>query len=303
MTHYTTVFFDLYGTLIDIHTEEDPDAAWTALRAALYQNGADYATNTQLRNEFRRQVVRANATRDIHTEEDPDAAWTALRAALYQNGADYATNTQLRNEFRRQVVRANATRTRTEWFEPDFLPAYRGLLEACWADDSLDHARKVAWAFRRAATTKFRLYPGVFDMLTQLRSAGLRVALVSNAQSCYTRPELELTGLGDVFDEVVISSDEGARKPSAELFRSALVRMNVEPEHVVMVGNDPRNDIDGARMANIDGIYLHGQHRRHLPAHRQSHVGAVRHRSLLARRRRLRGRARLHTTRQHGRRA
>lgn len=210
MTHYTTVFFDLYGTLIDIHTEEDPDAAWTALRAALYQNGADYATNTQLRNEFRRQVVRANATR-----------------------------------------------TRTEWFEPDFLPAYRGLLEACWADDSLDHARKVAWAFRRAATTKFRLYPGVFDMLTQLRSAGLRVALVSNAQSCYTRPELELTGLGDVFDEVVISSDEGVRKPSAELFRSALVRMNVEPEHVVMVGNDPRNDIDGARMANIDGIYLH----------------------------------------------
>ena len=84
MTHYTTVFFDLYGTLIDIHTEEDSDAAWSALRAALYQNGADYATNSQLRNEFRRQVVRANATR-----------------------------------------------ARTEWFEPDFLPAYRGLLEAC----------------------------------------------------------------------------------------------------------------------------------------------------------------------------
>ena len=217
MTHYTTVFFDLYGTLIDIHTEEDSDAAWSALRAALYQNGADYATNSQLRNEFRRQVVRANATR-----------------------------------------------ARTEWFEPDFLPAYRGLLEACWADDSLVHARKAAWAFRRAATTKFRLYPGVFDMLTQLRAAGLRVALVSNAQACYTRPELELTGLGDVFDEVVISSDEGVRKPSAELFRSALVRMNVEPKHVVMVGNDPRNDIDGARMANIDGIYLHTDN--HTPA-------------------------------------
>ena len=29
MTHYTTVFFDLYGTLIDIHTEEDSDAAWS----------------------------------------------------------------------------------------------------------------------------------------------------------------------------------------------------------------------------------------------------------------------------------
>ena len=111
---------------------------------------------------------------------------------------------------------------------------------------------------------KFRLYPGVFDMLTQLRAAGLRVALVSNAQACYTRPELELTGLGDVFDEVVISSDEGVRKPSAELFRSALVRMNVEPKHVVMVGNDPRNDIDGARMANIDGIYLHTDN--HTPA-------------------------------------
>lgn len=209
MTHYTTVFFDLYGTLIDIHTEEDPDAAWTALRAALYQNGADYATNTQLRNEFRR--------------------WYGARQ---------------RDAYAYGMVRAGL---------PARLPrSARGMLGRRQSGPCAEGGVGVP-ACRHDSSA----CAGVFDMLTQLRSAGLRVALVSNAQSCYTRPELELTGLGDVFDEVVISSDEGVRKPSAELFRSALVRMNVEPEHVVMVGNDPRNDIDGARMANIDGIYLH----------------------------------------------
>lgn len=207
---YSTVFFDLYGTLIDIHTEENSEAAWTALRVALYREGAQYQDNEQLREQFNREVVRANATR-----------------------------------------------TRTEWFEPDFLPAYRGLLQACWADDSIENARKVAWAFRRGSTTKFNLFPGALDFLEKLKARGLRVALLSNAQACYTRPELQLAGLDDAFDEVILSSDEGVRKPSNELFRRVLIRLDVDPREAVMIGNDARNDILGAYVAGVDGIYLH----------------------------------------------
>ncbi len=49
---YSTVFFDLYGTLIDLHTDEQSDRAWEALRDELHRNGAEYTSLTELRRAF-----------------------------------------------------------------------------------------------------------------------------------------------------------------------------------------------------------------------------------------------------------
>ena len=69
---YPVVLFDLYGTLVDIHTDEQSEDAWTALRAALYREGAEYPTNGRLREQFAREVVRANARRDRGDWFEPD---------------------------------------------------------------------------------------------------------------------------------------------------------------------------------------------------------------------------------------
>lgn len=226
---YDAVFFDLYGTLVDIRTDESSDGAWSALRAALADDhGITYPDDAALRRRF-------------ETLFDP--------------------------------VRAAATAARGEWAEPDLLPVYRGLLRGSaavgetggtgaaagsgeFAADADVRARRLAWTFRRASTSLLCLYPGAARLLAELRTAGLRVVLVSNAQSCYTRPELDLLGLSDVFDRIVISSEEGVRKPSPEIFRRALEREGLRPERVVMVGNDTVADIAGARAAGIDGVYL-----------------------------------------------
>ncbi|MEE1295265.1 MAG: HAD family hydrolase [Bifidobacterium sp.] len=207
---YDTILFDLYGTLVDIHTDEESEAAWTALRCALYRDGADFVTNAHLRHTFTREVARANAVRE-----------------------------------------------QGEWFEPDLLPAYRALFESCWIDATAEQAREVAWAFRRASTSRIKLFDGAREMLDTLRGEGRKLVLVSNAQACYTRPELELLELEDAFDEVLLSSDEGVRKPSIELFRRALIRADAEPETALMVGNDEMSDIAGAAAAGIDAAYLH----------------------------------------------
>ena len=93
-------------------------------------------------------------------------------------------------------------------------------------------------------------------MLRLLKRQGVRIVLLSNAQSCYTRPELTVLGLDDVFDDVLISSEEHVRKPGREFFAHALARQGVTPDRAVMVGNDEDCDILGARSAGIDGIYL-----------------------------------------------
>lgn len=110
--------------------------------------------------------------------------------------------------------------------------------------------------FRRASTNLIRLYPGVMAMLDRLHDAGMRTVLVSNAQSCFTRPELALLGLDKALDDVLISSEEGVRKPAAEFFERALQREGIAADQVVMVGNDTTSDIGGAANAGIDGIYF-----------------------------------------------
>ena len=47
--NYTHVFFDLYGTLLDIATDEESDATWEVLRKFLAENGAEYEDVKELK--------------------------------------------------------------------------------------------------------------------------------------------------------------------------------------------------------------------------------------------------------------
>ena len=49
---YDTVLFDLYGTLVDIRTDEDDPEAWETLRDFLDEAGAHYDSADQLRGRF-----------------------------------------------------------------------------------------------------------------------------------------------------------------------------------------------------------------------------------------------------------
>lgn len=216
---YEVVFFDLYGTLIDIRTDEQSDAAWQALYDCVRELGADYGSVEEMRDRFDKLETREMVHQADH--------------AIVRNG----------------------------WDEFDILPVYRSLLmhrdEESEKKLALPQAAlKAAWAFRQGSTSMIRLYPGVLDMIKKLQDAGVVVVLLSNAQACYTRPELEMTGLSSVLDDVIISSEEKIRKPARDLYMLALDREFVTAKHALMVGNDEQNDIVGARTAGIDGVYF-----------------------------------------------
>ena len=82
-----------------------------------------------------------------------------------------------------------------------------------------------ALSYRRAP----RPIKGARRTLDELRRRGAKLYLLSNAQSCFTVPELQLLGLADAFDGIFLSSDFGCRKPSPAFFRAALERAGVLP--------------------------------------------------------------------------
>ncbi|MGO8887111.1 MAG: HAD family hydrolase [Streptosporangiaceae bacterium] len=94
------------------------------------------------------------------------------------------------------------------------------------------------------------LYPHVREVLDALRER-YPLALVTDAQSAYTRGELHKVGLTDYFDPIIVSGDHGYRKPDRRLFQLALDGMGVAAENVLFVGNDMYRDIFGAREAGM----------------------------------------------------
>jgi len=130
------------------------------------------------------------------------------------------------------------------------------------ADSAYDCAVEITRAWERHEN--FELYDDVPDVLTQLRSAGLRIGLVSNSARD-VREFARHHGLE--VDAGISSFHHGRSKPHASIFRAVLDLLGVEPDEAVMVGDTIADDIEGALALGMRAILLdrEGAHREFEP--------------------------------------
>jgi len=102
-------------------------------------------------------------------------------------------------------------------------------------------------AYRRAQASYMRPYPNAKKTLIALRSAGIRLGIVSDAPSVNAWIRLVELGIQDFFDAIVTFHDTGERKPSPLPFRMALDRLGVSPGECLFVGDWVERDIAGAK--------------------------------------------------------
>jgi putative hydrolase of the HAD superfamily len=91
--------------------------------------------------------------------------------------------------------------------------------------------------------------------LERLRSAGLRLGVVSNSDG-RVEEALEAAGLREFFDVVVDSALVGVEKPDPRIFHAALDALGVAPEEALYVGDLYEVDVVGARAAGIEAVLL-----------------------------------------------
>jgi putative hydrolase of the HAD superfamily len=103
----------------------------------------------------------------------------------------------------------------------------------------------LAEMYRGISRRRLQLYPGVKAVLDELQSR-FKLAVLSDAQSAWARPEMRALGIDSYFDPIIISGDHGFRKPDRRLFEAALAGMGLEAGDVVFVGNDLYRDVFGA---------------------------------------------------------
>jgi HAD superfamily hydrolase (TIGR01509 family) len=97
-------------------------------------------------------------------------------------------------------------------------------------------------------------YPDTADVLKGLHQQGIKTAVVSNI-AFDVRPAFESIGAAEFVDEFVLSFQVGAVKPNAEIFQTALTRLDVDAAHAVMVGDSDEAD-GGARAVGCGFILV-----------------------------------------------
>lgn len=120
-----------------------------------------------------------------------------------------------------------------------------GELGAGLADDQVARYLDAAFA---AWHRYYRVAALSHALLEALRGRGLRLALVSNTSTPgrILRPLLEVQGLAQRMDAILLSCEVGKRKPHPAIFERALDELGVPPERALFVGDRLDTDVLGA---------------------------------------------------------
>lgn len=208
---YQNYIFDLYGTLVDIHTDEYSKnffkkyAKWLRKQGFHFEWKRFYRLYTSIEGEY--------------------------RAKAAQTGRYSRPEIQIEGVFRDVFARNG------------YAISDRQTVYLCEG-------------FRRISLIYLRLFPDTLACLEGLKNAGKKIYLLSNAQRSFTWQELEMTGLIPCFDGILISSDENCMKPDPEFYNICCERYHLDKAQSVMIGNELKSDMAGAKAAGIDGFYI-----------------------------------------------
>jgi len=104
------------------------------------------------------------------------------------------------------------------------------------------------------------LFEEVKDLLDDLRLLGIPTAIVTDLTAQIQFRKVVYFGLDRYFDFIVTSEEAGFDKPHAAPFEIALEKMQPKGNNIWMIGDNPVNDIRGAR-EKINAITLQKIHK------------------------------------------
>lgn len=136
-------------------------------------------------------------------------------------------------------------RLTVDWMTEAGLPHAR-------AEEVVAHANEMLFG---PESTVFTLYDDTLECLQSLRTAGVRMAVVSNWDNSLHRT-LRMFGLTEYFEHVVASLEEGVEKPEPRIFHIALERAGVAPGDALHVGDNPVDDWQGARNVGMRALLI-----------------------------------------------
>ena len=112
-----------------------------------------------------------------------------------------------------------------------------------------------SFVYENFARTAVR-FEETIPTLLLLKKRGCSIGLITNGNHALQYKKLKMLGLSDAFDEIIVSGDVMVDKPDSEIFLMMSEKLVLPPSQMVYVGDNPRNDIAGAREAGYHTIWM-----------------------------------------------
>lgn len=219
MKLYQNYIFDLYGTLVDIRTDEKQRPLWNKMSLFYGYYGADYMP------------------------EELHASYLSLVSEM--------------EKVKRNVGGVQPHYEHESYPEIPIEEVFQELYTAKGIHPTEELVVHTGQMFRVFSTHHIRLYAGAKELLSALKEEKRRVYLLSNAQRIFTEYELRYLQIYDYFDGILISSDYGVKKPDERFFHLLVDKYRIKPKKSLMIGNDLDCDIAGAKKLGMDTFYIH----------------------------------------------
>ncbi len=216
---YQNYIFDLYGTLVDIHTNESRSSLWKKFALFVSTEGAAYDWK-----ELKERYAALCQSEEKKLLKRLEKKYPGITAGE----VEICLNRVIKTLYKEKGVTADKR-----------LVMY------------------TMHAFRAITMEKLRLFPGAVELLSGLKAQGKKIYLLSNAQASFTAPEMRFLGIAEYFDDIFFSSDLQIKKPSEYFYDALFAKHGLKKEESVMVGNDRFADIQGALDYGMEAIYLH----------------------------------------------
>jgi HAD superfamily hydrolase (TIGR01662 family) len=103
--------------------------------------------------------------------------------------------------------------------------------------------------------------PGAEEALKALTSYTCCIATnAGKSDAMAVKKGLAMVGADPYFSYIFASSDLGFEKPSPEFFFSILRTLDATPDECIMIGDNYRKDIEGAKNAGIRTVFYNRTH-------------------------------------------
>lgn len=110
---------------------------------------------------------------------------------------------------------------------------------------------------------RYKVSDATREFLAEGRRRGFTFWLVTNQDRVHVKQLLEAFNLTDAFAGAVVSDDVGFKKPDQRFFEEAVRRVDKPASEIAFIGNNPRNDMEGACAVGIEERFLFDPRKEH----------------------------------------